>query len=271
MREYTCHVLSLVVTISIASSLVRAQTYCDTDSNDGWCSNDLHPSMKTYVSWLTATCLTVFFLLWFDKKLMCLVVLWWLIALAFIYVQNSMVWSVMNVVNIVIYFWFFRGSSDTDDDDEQQLDNQESNGSQPTLSKPKVDRSWLDPFGEHKTQQLLYDVIDRKLKDQKEQKMKQMAKNKSQLLQEIERKRREVSKFTKQEKQQKRNENNSLWIVVKWIFGVVKRSKAHQSRNKYRVGIEADLQTTGPLQTVPQQTTPLVVKKNIDLKSPTYR
>ena len=181
-------------------------SYCE--GQDQWCSDDHYASRNSYVTWLTAVCLATAAMVWYEKKLMVMVLLWYITVMFFVFVPSATMWAVMLVVDLLAYYTFefiddlysyfgamtnsytfvmirFYGDHDDDDEDGGDEDGQ------------KVGRSSLDPFGQRATRELLDAVIEDKLVMKRDEKLIAMLRNKEKLRKEAQRRKREAQRLGK--------------------------------------------------------------------------
>ena len=186
-------------------------SYCETDG--GWCSEDHYASKFSYATWLSAVCLATAAMMWYEKKLMIMVLLWYITAMFFIFVSNGTIWAILLAVDLLVYYTLF-GDHD-DDDDEDGGD-----------EKQKYDRSSLDPFGERATRELLDAVIEDKLVMKRDEKLIAMLRNKQKLEREAKRRKREAERLGKKRWTLKLRETiQNKWEELKSTFYGIKRDK----------------------------------------------
>ena len=79
-------------------------SYCE--GQDQWCSDDHYASRNSYVTWLTAVCLATAAMVWYEKKLMVMVLLWYITVMFFVFVPSATMWAVMLAVDLLAYYTF---------------------------------------------------------------------------------------------------------------------------------------------------------------------
>eukprot|EP01084_Bolivina_argentea_P260017 438974_1 len=192
---------------------VYGQSYCD-NRNDGWCTNEFYASRNEYVTWLTATCSGTCFILWYDKKLIFLLILWYTTMILFIYVNNSALWFILLIIDLICYFALFGNSSSENNNDEYNI------------LKPTFDNSALDPFGENIVSKLLYDIIEDRLIAKRDEGLTQKEINRKKL-------KKAANKLKKKECYFLFiNKIKTNWKIIKNNLNIIKKSK-NRVMNKY--------------------------------------
>ena len=170
--------LSLLLVSQFLILITKCQLYCDQNDygNNGWCSNDVYASRNLYLAWLTSICIGTCLILWFEKKLIFLSILWYITLILFIFSTSSILWFLSVLFDLVCYFLLFQNDS-----------------------------SDLDPFGDIIIDKLLNDIIYQRLIAKRDEKLHKKEKDKKKLLKESRRKKTEFRKF----------ENKQTWIKFK--------------------------------------------------------
>ena len=149
--------------------ITESQTFCnDNNNNDnGWCSNDSYSSRNTYLSYLTSICIGTCLLLWFEKKLIFLLILWYLTLLLFIYFNHSIIILFIFIMfDFMFYFILF----------------------------PLTHSNHLDVFGDIIINKLLDEIIYNRLIMKRDEKLIKDMKNKKKLLKESKRNKTKIFK-----------------------------------------------------------------------------
>merc|ERR1719486_1279229 len=100
-------------------------------------------------------------LLWYEKKLMVAVGMWYTTMMCFIYIASSEIWFGTLCVDLIGYYLLFGNYDEVDPDeaaDEDELGE-------------KYDHSSLDPFGARIIANLLYGIIVDRLVTKRDEKL----------------------------------------------------------------------------------------------------